>query len=256
MRRISRSHSIATGYSRRSPGPLKQAIGSICPARPNELPSLNPGEALPQDPGRWRSASQPWLDHSELTRTVSKNSAKTRVSRRCSPSRRRRPGRARRVARARPHYLTHYITRSLLEAGGCRPRLHPDREEPSMDTDTTPWQLRTVLDPFMTLSVAASLTERVLLGASTLVAPQYSPLLLARSLTGVDVVRGGRLITGLGTGWSPEEYQGVGVPWQERGAPRGRVIASVARGRSRWRHRANGAGRGSQPASSDTSSTY
>ncbi|MGQ4447748.1 LLM class flavin-dependent oxidoreductase [Streptomyces griseus] len=65
----------------------------------------------------------------------------------------------------------------------------------------------------------ASLTERVLLGASTLVAPQYSPLLLARSLTGVDVVRGGRLITGLGTGWSPEEYRGVGVPWQERGAP-------------------------------------
>ena len=38
--------------------------------------------------------------------------------------------------------------------------------------------------------------------------------------------------------------------------PSGRVIASVPRARSRWRHRANGAGRGSQPASSDTSSTY
>ncbi|MFF9044364.1 LLM class flavin-dependent oxidoreductase [Streptomyces parvulus] len=78
-----------------------------------------------------------------------------------------------------------------------------------------------MLDPFVTLSVAASLTERVLLGASTMVAPWYSPLPLARSLTGVDVVTGGRLITGLGTGWSSEEYQGVGVPWQERGAPRG-----------------------------------
>jgi alkanesulfonate monooxygenase SsuD/methylene tetrahydromethanopterin reductase-like flavin-dependent oxidoreductase (luciferase family) len=33
-----------------------------------------------------------------------------------------------------------------------------------------------------------------------------------------DVVSGGRLITGRGTGWSPEEYQGVGLPWQERGA--------------------------------------
>ncbi|MEV5761680.1 LLM class flavin-dependent oxidoreductase [Streptomyces tendae] len=29
---------------------------------------------------------------------------------------------------------------------------------------------------------------------------------------------GGRLITGRGTGWSPEEYLGVGLPWQERGA--------------------------------------
>ncbi|MEO3762285.1 LLM class flavin-dependent oxidoreductase [Streptomyces sp. B8F3] len=87
-----------------------------------------------------------------------------------------------------------------------------------MDTDTIPWQQRTMLDPFVALSVAASVTERVLLGTSALVAPWYSPLLLARSLTGVDVVSGGRLITGLETGWSPEEYQGVGVPWQERGA--------------------------------------
>ncbi|MFF9862919.1 LLM class flavin-dependent oxidoreductase [Streptomyces tendae] len=29
---------------------------------------------------------------------------------------------------------------------------------------------------------------------------------------------GGRLSTRRGTGWSPEEYQGVGLPWQERGA--------------------------------------
>ncbi|MFJ5279649.1 hypothetical protein [Streptomyces parvulus] len=57
-----------------------------------------------------------------------------------------------------------------------------------MDTDTIPWHLRAMLDPFVTLSVAASLTERVLLGASTMVAPWYSPLPLARSLTGVDVL--------------------------------------------------------------------
>ncbi|WP_307841413.1 LLM class flavin-dependent oxidoreductase [Streptomyces endocoffeicus] len=84
--------------------------------------------------------------------------------------------------------------------------------------DTIPWQLHTMLDPFVALGVAASVTERALLGTSTLIAPWYSPLLLARSLTGVDVVSGGRLIPGLGTGWSPEEYQGVGVPWKERGA--------------------------------------
>ncbi|MGX1121051.1 putative dehydrogenase [Streptomyces ambofaciens] len=35
-----------------SPPTFAQAIGSTCPVRPNELPSLNPGEALPQDP-RW-----------------------------------------------------------------------------------------------------------------------------------------------------------------------------------------------------------
>ncbi|MFJ9622472.1 TIGR03619 family F420-dependent LLM class oxidoreductase [Streptomyces sp. NPDC101181] len=87
-----------------------------------------------------------------------------------------------------------------------------------MGTDTIPWQLRTMLDPFVALSVAAGVTRRALLGTSTLIAPWYSPLLLARSLSGIDVVSGGRLVAGLGTGWSPEEYEGVGVPWTERGA--------------------------------------
>jgi probable F420-dependent oxidoreductase len=84
--------------------------------------------------------------------------------------------------------------------------------------DTIPWQMNTMLDPFVALSVAATATERALLGTSVLVAPWYSPLLLARSLSGVDVVSQGRLIPGLGTGWSPEEYQGTGAPWKERGA--------------------------------------
>ncbi len=35
-----------------SPPTSAQAIGSTCPVRPDELPSLKPGEALPQDP-RW-----------------------------------------------------------------------------------------------------------------------------------------------------------------------------------------------------------
>ncbi|GAB3009059.1 TIGR03619 family F420-dependent LLM class oxidoreductase [Streptomyces pseudoechinosporeus] len=85
-------------------------------------------------------------------------------------------------------------------------------------TDTIPPKMNTLTDPFVTLSVAATATERPLLGTSALVAPWYPPLLLARSLAGVDVVSRGRLIPGLGTGWSPEEYQGVGVPWKERGA--------------------------------------
>ncbi|MFJ9567541.1 TIGR03619 family F420-dependent LLM class oxidoreductase [Streptomyces fuscichromogenes] len=85
-------------------------------------------------------------------------------------------------------------------------------------SDTIPWQMNALLDPFVALSVAATATERVRLGTSTLVAPWYPPLLLARSLAGVDVVSEGRLIAGLGTGWSPDEFQGVGVPWAERGA--------------------------------------
>ncbi|MHC5907855.1 TIGR03619 family F420-dependent LLM class oxidoreductase [Streptomyces sp. S6] len=84
--------------------------------------------------------------------------------------------------------------------------------------DSIPVEMRAALDPFVALSVAAAVTEHALLGTSTLIAPWYPPLLLARSLSGVDVVSRGRLVAGLGTGWSPDEYEGVGVPWKERGA--------------------------------------
>jgi len=42
--------------------------------------------------------------------------------------------------------------------------------------------------------------------------------MLARSLTSIDLVSGGRLVPGLGVGWSPEEYLAVGVPMAQRGA--------------------------------------
>jgi hypothetical protein len=34
----------------------------------------------------------------------------------------------------------------------------------------------------------------------------------------LDVVSGGRLVAGLGLGWSPEEFASVGVPYERRGA--------------------------------------
>lgn len=73
------------------------------------------------------------------------------------------------------------------------------------------------MDPFALLAAAAAVTERVLLGTSVLNAPFYNPALLARALTSIDIISGGRLIPGFGTGWSPEEYTAVGVPMAERG---------------------------------------
>lgn len=84
--------------------------------------------------------------------------------------------------------------------------------------DTFPEEFRAILDPFVLLAVAASATERVLIGSNILNTPWYPPALLARTLTTLDVLSGGRLVPGLGIGWSPEEYDAVGVPMAERGA--------------------------------------
>ncbi|MFF3568768.1 TIGR03619 family F420-dependent LLM class oxidoreductase [Nocardia jiangxiensis] len=83
---------------------------------------------------------------------------------------------------------------------------------------TIPAEFDAVLDPFAVLTAAAAVTERVRLGTNVLVAPLYRPVPLARALTTIDVISGGRLVAGLGIGWSPEEYEAAGVPFDHRGA--------------------------------------
>ncbi|GAA0274661.1 TIGR03619 family F420-dependent LLM class oxidoreductase [Streptomyces polychromogenes] len=76
----------------------------------------------------------------------------------------------------------------------------------------------THLDPLLALGVAAAATERVRLGSSTLNALWQPPLVLARALTTLDLISGGRLDVGLGLGWMREEYEATAVPWRGRGA--------------------------------------
>ncbi|GAA1904082.1 TIGR03619 family F420-dependent LLM class oxidoreductase [Streptantibioticus ferralitis] len=87
-----------------------------------------------------------------------------------------------------------------------------------MGTDTIPEEFRAVLDPFALLTAAAAVTESILVGSSVINITQYSPAVLARQLTTIDQLSGGRLIPGFGIGWSPEEYAAAGIPFASRGA--------------------------------------
>jgi probable F420-dependent oxidoreductase len=84
--------------------------------------------------------------------------------------------------------------------------------------DTIPEQFRTNLDPFIAMTVAATVTTTARLGSSVFVAPWYPPVQLARQLTSIDVISRGRLMSGFGVGWSPEEFQAAGAPFRRRGA--------------------------------------
>lgn len=93
-----------------------------------------------------------------------------------------------------------------------------DPSVPYPGTATIPREFRSVLDPFTLLTVAATATRDVRLGANVINAPWYPPALLARTLTSIDVLSRGRLSPGFGIGWSPEEYAAAAVPMSERGA--------------------------------------
>ena len=74
-----------------------------------------------------------------------------------------------------------------------------------------------VLDPVLPLAYVAGHTERIRLGTATVCAPFTAPALLAKAMTTLDVLCGGRLTVGLGMGWLPEEYAAAGVPFERRG---------------------------------------
>ena len=72
------------------------------------------------------------------------------------------------------------------------------------------------LDPLDALTYAAAHTSRVGLGTSVLDMPYYNPVMLARSLTTLDVLSGGRVRVGLGQGWSRDEFDATGASMKTR----------------------------------------
>jgi probable F420-dependent oxidoreductase len=73
-------------------------------------------------------------------------------------------------------------------------------------------------DPIETLTYVAAKTARIRLGTSVMVALFHVPVMLAKRLATLDQFSGGRLIAGLGQGWSEEEYVTANVPLKRRGA--------------------------------------
>ena len=93
----------------------------------------------------------------------------------------------------------------------------PSAPYPAASDGSLPAIYRNVLDPVGTLTFAAAHSKRIGLGTSILNLPWYNPVLLARQLTALDVLSGGRLRVGFGIGWSPDEYEAAGSPWKQRG---------------------------------------
>ena len=73
------------------------------------------------------------------------------------------------------------------------------------------------LEPVVTLTAAAMCTTRARLGASVFILGHRHPVVMAKMLTSIDALSGGRLIVGVGVGWWKEELEMLGAPFTKRG---------------------------------------
>ena len=65
-----------------------------------------------------------------------------------------------------------------------------------------------------------------------LLLPEHNPLLLAKQVASLDALSRGRLSLGIGVGWSREEFDALGVPFERRGARADEYLAAM---RTVWR---------------------
>jgi probable F420-dependent oxidoreductase len=86
-----------------------------------------------------------------------------------------------------------------------------------------------ILEPLIALTWAAASTTRVRLGTTVLVLPLRPPVLLAKMLSSLDLMSGGRLVVGAASGWLEQEFDALGVPFEERGARTDETIEVLRR---------------------------
>ena len=96
--------------------------------------------------------------------------------------------------------------------------VHPQTPYPVTPDGSLPEEYKYSLDPLDTLTFAAAHTKKIFLGPSVLDIPYYNPVLLARRLSTIDQLSGGRLRLGLGLGWSKDEMDATGANMKDRGA--------------------------------------
>lgn len=72
-------------------------------------------------------------------------------------------------------------------------------------------------EPFVLFGFLAGLTKQLELVTGILILPQRQTVLVAKQAAALDVLSGGRLRLGIGIGWNPVEYEGLGADFKNRG---------------------------------------
>lgn len=72
-------------------------------------------------------------------------------------------------------------------------------------------------DPLIWMAYVAAATKRVKLATGIMILPQHQPAVVAKQVATLDHMSGGRILLGIGVGWLKEEFDVLGVPFEDRG---------------------------------------
>lgn len=89
---------------------------------------------------------------------------------------------------------------------------HPGTGDSSLPDDR---YLR-VLDPWVSLAMAAAVTSRIRLCTAVALPAEHDPISLAKTIASLDHLSGGRVTLGMGFGWNTDELSDHGVPAAKR----------------------------------------
>lgn len=77
-------------------------------------------------------------------------------------------------------------------------------------------EYKRTLDPFVTLAMAAAVTERLRVGTGICLVAQRDPIVTAKAVATLDALSGGRFVFGVGFGWNEDEVAHHGVDMKRR----------------------------------------
>lgn len=90
------------------------------------------------------------------------------------------------------------------------------RATPAPMGEPLPEQYRRCVDPFIALTAAALVTERIRIGTGICLLAQRDPIITAKEVASIELLAPGRFVFGVGYGWNREEAADHGVPWEAR----------------------------------------
>src|SRR5579875_530961 len=89
--------------------------------------------------------------------------------------------------------------------------------------ESVPWppqafaeQYKNMFDNMIALTAAAAVTTRIKVGTSICLVTEHDPIILAKQVASLDLLSGGRLVFGVGSGGRIEEMAHHGVAWKDR----------------------------------------